>query len=140
MAVSLTLVSPPSPQVNFWLVTITLLQHSHPALPHYGDSTWDWLKGACSTVDRSYGWLLNTLHHHIADTHVCHHVFSGLPHYHAVEATDALRKVMGPYALVDRRNVASALWEDWRDCVYVAPDTADSDVHWYRRSYPTKAK
>lgn len=51
--------------VNFWLVMITLLQHTHPHLPHYTDAEWDWLRGALATVDRNYGWLLNTLHHHI---------------------------------------------------------------------------
>ena len=128
--------------VNFWLVMITLLQHSHPALPHFGDAQWDWLRGACSTVDRDYGWLLNTLHHHIADTHVAHHIFSSLPHYHAVEATAALRKVMGPYAMKDDRNVFSAMWQDWRDCVYVAPDDApgaSADVLWFRSDAPLKA-
>ena len=174
--------------VNFWLVLITLLQHTHPGaapppppcrhppqprvlpcpahtrvvspppaqpthiptpppteLPHYTDDEWDWLRGALSTVDRDYGPLLNTLHHHIQvgiglaaaprwlrqapvraggrpvagtlrggaatggaarrrrrrqplpptpahhttpsslaqDTHVCHHLFSTMPHYHA---------------------------------------------------------
>ena len=31
--------------VNAWLVTITLLQHTHPALPHYHSESWDWLRG-----------------------------------------------------------------------------------------------
>lgn len=35
----------------------------------------DWLRGALSTVDRSYG-ILDYFHHHIADTHVAHHLFS----------------------------------------------------------------
>eukprot|EP00879_Flechtneria_rotunda_P031806 GHRR01034790.1.p1 GENE.GHRR01034790.1~~GHRR01034790.1.p1 ORF type:complete len:103 (-),score=17.55 GHRR01034790.1:424-732(-) len=38
--------------VNFWLVTITYLQHTHPNLPHYEDDEWDWLRGALATVDR----------------------------------------------------------------------------------------
>lgn len=121
-------------------------------LPHYADSEWDWLRGALSTVDRNYGWLLNTLHHHIAvgqrlrnacrallsallnlaaglaanaqqrwraalpattftsaattlrpaasalqDTHVAHHLFSTMPHYHAQEATRALKPILGDY-------------------------------------------
>lgn len=68
--------------VNMWLVMITLLQHTHPSLPHYTDAEWEWLRGALSTVDRSYG-LLDMAFHHIADTHVCHHLFSTMPHYHA---------------------------------------------------------
>lgn len=61
--------------VNFWLVFITLLQHTHPALPHYDSESWDWLKGALSTVDRDYGFL-NLVFHNITDTHVTHHLFS----------------------------------------------------------------
>ncbi|KAF2314492.1 hypothetical protein GH714_026962 [Hevea brasiliensis] len=38
--------------VNAFLVTITYLQHTHPALPHYNSSEWDWMRGALSTVDR----------------------------------------------------------------------------------------
>lgn len=44
--------------VNHWLVTITYLQHTHPALPHYDSEAWDWLRGALSTIDRSYGFLV----------------------------------------------------------------------------------
>ena len=43
---------------------------------------WDWLRGALSTVDRSYG-LLDIAFHHIADTHVLHHIVSQIPYYHA---------------------------------------------------------
>lgn len=41
----------------------------HPALPHFAAGEWDWLRGALSTVDRSYGFL-DHFFHHIADTHV----------------------------------------------------------------------
>lgn len=73
--------------MNFWLVVITMLQHTHPSLPHYREGEWAWLKGALATVDRSNGRALDFLHHHIADTHVAHHLFSQIPHYHAAEAT-----------------------------------------------------
>ena len=72
--------------VNNWLVMITLLQHTHPKLPHYNDKEWDWLRGALATVDRSFGFL-DFFFHHIADTHVAHHLFSTMPHYHAEEVT-----------------------------------------------------
>lgn len=119
--------------VNHWLVMITLLQHSHPELPHYHGKDWDWLRGALATVDRSYGWLLNTLHHHIADTHVCHHLFSQLPHYHAEEATKVITPLLGEYYKKDSRNILVALWSDWRDCRYVAPDTGkEGEELWFR--------
>lgn len=41
----------------------------HPALPHFAAGEWHWLRGALSTVDRSYGFL-DHFFHHIADTHV----------------------------------------------------------------------
>ncbi|KAM0835174.1 hypothetical protein ACQ4PT_063110 [Festuca glaucescens] len=68
--------------VNAWLVLIVYLHHTHQALPHYDSSEWDWLRGALATVDRDYG-VLNYFFHHIADTHVLHHLFSAMPHYHA---------------------------------------------------------
>lgn len=119
--------------VNASLVLITLLQHTHPALPHYTDDEWDWLRGALTTVDRDYGPLLNAMHHHIADSHVAHHLFSELPHYHAVEATRALKKVLGDYYLKDQRFVLRALWEDIQACRYVRPDSkSTAGVLWYQ--------
>nr|AEU04701.1 fatty acid delta-12-desaturase [Lobosphaera incisa] len=117
--------------VNMWLVMITLLQHTHPELPHYADKEWDWLRGALATCDRSYG-MLDHLHHHIADTHVAHHLFSTMPHYHAQEATEAIKPILGKYYKQDKRNVWAALWEDFSLCRYVAPDTAGSGILWFR--------
>ena len=119
--------------VNAFLVLITLLQHTHPALPHFAGSEWEWLRGACSTVDRSYGAVLNALHHHIADTHVCHHLFSTMPHYHAQEATEALKGVLGRYYCRDDRNIVAAMWADWRSCTFVDGDEGGNDkVLWFR--------
>ncbi|EIE22398.1 delta12 fatty acid desaturase [Coccomyxa subellipsoidea C-169] len=120
--------------VNAWLVCITLLQHTHPALPHYSDTEWDWLRGALSTVDRSYG-PLDVVFHHIADTHVAHHLFSTLPHYHAQEATRALIPVLGKYYMHDSRSVPRAIWEDRQACRWVAPDkdTPGSGVFWFKQ-------
>lgn len=119
--------------VNFWLVTITLLQHTHPELPHYSDAEWDWLRGALATVDRTYGWLLNTLHHHIQDTHVAHHLFSTMPHYHAKEATEALKPILGDYYKYDDRPLFKAMWQDFSLCRYAAPDTPGSGIYWFRK-------
>ena len=72
---------------------ITLLQHTHLSLPHYDDKEWDWLRGALCTVDRSYGRFLNVMHHHIADTHVAHHLFSQV-RSHAKDVTEFPRNQM----------------------------------------------
>lgn len=118
--------------VNHWLVMITLLQHTHAALPHYDDKEWNWLSGALSTVDRSYG-IFDYFHHHIADTHVAHHLFSQMPHYHAEEATRHLKPVLGKYYTFDDREVYSCLWNDWSATRLVAPDTPDSGTLWFTK-------
>ena len=108
-------------------------QHSHPALPHYASSKeWDWLRGALATVDRSYGRVLDTAFHHIADTHVLHHLFSAIPHYHAQEASAAIKPVLGEYYASDGRGLLRALWEDWRDCHWVSPDEEGDVALWFR--------
>ncbi len=56
-------------------------------IPHFRAKEYTWLRGALCTVDRSFGPLLNWAFHHIHDTHVCHHLFSKMPFYHAEEAT-----------------------------------------------------
>ncbi|KAL6768564.1 FAD2 [Auxenochlorella protothecoides x Auxenochlorella symbiontica] len=121
--------------VNAWLVTITLLQHTHPALPHYYEKDWDWLRGAMATVDRSMGPpFLDVFFHHISDTHVCHHLFSQIPHYHAQEATAAIKPILKEYYQKDDRWVGRAVWEDYSACRYVAPDTKEDDsALWFRK-------
>ncbi|CAI5486507.1 unnamed protein product [Closterium sp. Naga37s-1] len=107
--------------VNMFLVLITLLQHTHPALPHFDSTEWEWLRGALATVDRDYGYL-NIVHHHIADTHVAHHIFSTMPHYHAEEATRAIKPILKDYYQFDGTPIVKALWREVSQCVCVAPD------------------
>ena len=110
--------------VNFWLVLITLLQHSDHALPHYDADGWTWVRGALCTVDRDYG-LLNHVFHRIGDTHVAHHLFHEMPHYHAAEATAHIAKVLGPYYRRDETPILKALWAVFRRCAVVAPAPQD---------------
>ena len=84
---------------NYHLVLITYLQHTDVYMPHFRNSEFQWLRGALCTVDRSFGPLLDHCFHHITDTHVCHHLFSKMPFYHAQEATEAFKKVLGNYYL-----------------------------------------
>lgn len=105
--------------VNGWLVAYTWLQHTHPDVPHYGKDEWTWLRGALSTVDRPYPWIVDELHHRIGTTHVAHHVFHELPHYHAVEATAALKEFLGDHYRYDPTPIASAMWETAKKCHYV---------------------
>lgn len=83
-----------------WLDVVTYLHHhgsSNPAekMPWYRGEEWSYLRGGLTTIDRDFG-IFNSIHHNI-ETHVVHHLFSQMPHYHLVEATNAAKKVMGPY-------------------------------------------
>ncbi|XP_073269899.1 delta(12)-acyl-lipid-desaturase-like [Primulina huaijiensis] len=122
--------------VNGFLVLITYLQHTHPALPHYDSSEWDWLRGALATVDRDYG-VLNKIFHNITDTHVAHHLFSTMPHYHAMEATKAIKPILKQYYQFDGTSFYKAMWREARECVYVEPDENSKvkGVFWYKNKF-----
>ncbi|KAI0468247.1 oleate delta-12 desaturase [Xylaria cf. heliscus] len=83
--------------VNSWLVTITLLQHTDPSLPHYTSETWTFVRGAAATIDRDLGFIGRHLFHGIIETHVLHHYVSTIPFYHAEQASKAIQPVMGPH-------------------------------------------
>jgi omega-6 fatty acid desaturase (delta-12 desaturase) len=51
--------------VNFWLVLITYLQHTDPALPHYRGEAWNFQRGAAATMDRDFGFIGEHLFHDI---------------------------------------------------------------------------
>jgi omega-6 fatty acid desaturase (delta-12 desaturase) len=128
--------------VNMWLVMITDLQHTDPRLPHYRAESYTWLKGALCTMDRDYG-VMNHLHHHIADTHVCHHLFSYMPHYHAEEASEAIKPLLGDYYLVDDVSpgllgICEALYKTATHCKFVE-DTGNV-LWWNRYLDPEKSK
>jgi fatty acid desaturase len=105
--------------VNAWLVLYTWLHHTHPDVPHYGPEDFTFLKGALSTVDRPYPWLIDQMHHHIGTTHVLHHVNSSIPHYRAEEYTREIKKVLGPAYLFDNTPIWKAAFITARKCVYV---------------------
>ncbi|XP_027063286.1 delta(12)-acyl-lipid-desaturase-like [Coffea arabica] len=117
--------------LNGIIVFITYLHHTHPSLPHYDSSEWDWLRGALATVDRDYG-VLNKVFHNITNTHVAHHLFSKMPHYHAVEATEAMKPILGEYYRFDGTPLHKAMWREAKECLYVEPDEGSKGVFWYK--------
>eukprot|EP00249_Psilotum_nudum_P002683 c15808_g1_i1 orf=212-1411(-) len=121
-------------QINNGLVVlITYLQHTHPSIPYYNDSEWEWLRGTLCTVDRDWGFL-NLVFHHSPDTHVIHHIFPTIPHYHAVEATNALKPILGKYYQLDRTPVHKALIREFTNCIYVEPNSpSQSGILWFRK-------
>lgn len=116
---------------NAWLVLITYLQHTDESVPHYDEREWTWLKGALATVDRDFG-ILNGVFYHITDTHVLHHLFPRIPHYHAVEATQHIKRVLGEQYQSDNTPVFVALWRSVTRCV-VLDETEREGVFTWRR-------
>lgn len=80
-----------------WLDFVTYLHHHghEEKLPWYRGKVWSYLRGGLTTLDRDYGWI-NNIHHDIG-THVIHHLFPQIPHYHLIEATEAAKPVLGKY-------------------------------------------
>jgi omega-3 fatty acid desaturase (delta-15 desaturase) len=106
----------------FWMDLVTYLHHTDPDVPWRRGNGWDYVRGALATVDRNYGWL-DSLHHHIG-THVVHHLFPAIPHYHLREATRAIRPVLGGHYRRAEGSVAASLLRAIRGC-RVVPDSGD---------------
>eukprot|EP01094_Clydonella_sp_ATCC50884_P020920 TRINITY_DN4467_c0_g1_i2.p1 TRINITY_DN4467_c0_g1~~TRINITY_DN4467_c0_g1_i2.p1 ORF type:complete len:393 (-),score=101.86 TRINITY_DN4467_c0_g1_i2:149-1258(-) len=120
---------------NFWLLLYTKLHHTDVELPHFSGKDWTWVRGAISTIDRDYGFF-NLVHHHIGDTHVAHHLFSRMPFYHAQEATEALKPVLGKYYRKSDAPISQALWSCMNDCRYVVPEKPGEkdNIWWFQRN------
>lgn len=63
--------------------------------------------------------MLNFLHHGIGSTHVVHHINHEIPHYHAWEATEAVKAAFPDIYLYDPTPIAPALWRVATHCVAV---------------------
>ncbi|EEH39386.1 omega-6 fatty acid desaturase [Paracoccidioides lutzii Pb01] len=111
--------------VNHWLVAITYLQHTDPTLPHYTSQAWTFTRGAAATIDREFGFIGRTLFHGIIETHVLHHYVSTIPFYHADEASEAIKPVMGKHYRSDTEGGSigfiKSLWKSARTCQWVEP-------------------
>nr|ACJ26016.1 delta-12 desaturase [Phanerodontia chrysosporium]ACL13289.1 oleoyl phosphatidylcholine desaturase [Phanerodontia chrysosporium] len=128
--------------VNHWLILITFLQHTDPLLPHYRASEFTFPRGALSTLDRNLlgdlgtimGWIGATTTHGISETHVLHHVNSKIPHYHAWEAADALRKRLeqAGIKLQGRPSGWGEMYRVFRECKFVEDD---GDIVFYKNAY-----
>ncbi len=87
--------------VNAYVVMITYLHHTDTFVPHMREGKWNWIQGAAGTVDRSFGKFIDGVIHHLSDTHVLHHFFPRISYYHSVEATEAIKPILGEYYLKD---------------------------------------
>lgn len=115
---------------NAYLIMITLLQHTDTYVPHWHEQEFTFLRGALATVDRSWGWLRDELFHHINDSHVVHHLFSEMPFYHAVKATEILEgwQEFQQYRLKDYSCMEIAMWRSMQRCRCTP---SGGDVCWY---------
>ncbi|KAI7739052.1 hypothetical protein M8C21_030329 [Ambrosia artemisiifolia] len=120
--------------VHAFFVLITYLHHTHLSLPHYDSTEWNWIKGALSTIDRDFGFL-NRVFHDVTHTHVLHHLISYIPHYHAKEARDAIKPVLGDFYKIDRTPIFKAMWREAKECIYIEPDEdmKHKGVYWYHK-------
>ncbi|KIJ17892.1 hypothetical protein PAXINDRAFT_167826 [Paxillus involutus ATCC 200175] len=128
--------------INHWVVLITFLQHTDPLIPHYRASEFTFPRGALSTFDRSLlgdcgkimGWIGAHATHGISETHVVHHVFSKIPHYHAWEASDALHKRLAQSGVVLRG--APGGWREvyrvFKECKFVEDE---GNIVFYKNAY-----
>jgi len=125
-----------------WLDAVTYLHHHgyQKKVPWYRGQEWSYMRGGLSTIDRDYGWF-NKIHHDIG-THVVHHLFPAIPHYHLCEATEAVKPLLGKYYREPQRSgpiplhlipiMAKSFAED-----HFVPD--EGDVVFYQNKH-TKTK
>ncbi|KAK9075726.1 hypothetical protein SSX86_004055 [Deinandra increscens subsp. villosa] len=119
------------------MMILTLLQHTHPSVAHYDSTEWEWMRGALSTIDRDVG-ILNWFIHDLPRIHVLHHLFPGIPHYHALEAMKAVKPILGDYYNYDDTPIIKAYWREMKECVYVEPDDhgpnkKSAGVYWFKK-------
>ena len=84
-------------------------------------------------MDRDLG-ILNRVFHNTTDTHVAHHLFSSIPHYHAMEATKAIKPILGKYYQFESNPLARATWRSAKECIYVQPEDRKG-VFWYSNKF-----
>lgn len=100
-----------------WLDLVTYLHHTEQDIPWYRSDEWFFLRGALSTIDRDYGWV-NHFHHDIG-THVAHHIYSSIPHYHLKTATEAIKPVLGDYYRSSSLSIWQSFWNSCRTCRFI---------------------
>ena len=82
-------------------------------------------------MDRPYG-IFDWFHHKIGSTHVCHHLISKIPHYHALEATQHIKKVIGKYYNSTNESPWSSLFREYRYCGFVDNKNDFGEIRWYK--------
>jgi len=128
--------------VNHWLVLITFLQHTDPLLPHYRAPEFTFTRGALATLDRNLlgdlgsvmGWIGAHATNGISETHILHHVSSKIPHYHAWEASRALKKKLATYGIPIEGGAGgwAEVYRVYKECKFVEDE---GDVIFFKNAY-----
>ncbi|MEM9152106.1 MAG: DUF3474 domain-containing protein [Cyanobacteria bacterium P01_F01_bin.3] len=100
-----------------WLDLVTYLHHTEDDIPWYRGKDWYFLKGALSTIDRDYG-IFNGIHHNIG-THVAHHIFLKIPHYHLKTATESIKPILGSHYRISKVPIWKSFVKSYFACHYV---------------------
>ena len=109
----------------FWLLVVTFLHHTEPGTKWYSSANWNYVKGNLESVDRVYG-MLEHFHHDIG-THVVHHLFPAIPHYHLLEANEAVKPFLGALHRIEKEGPLAQLPKSisaWQQN-HVIPDGTD---------------
>ncbi|KAJ5668942.1 hypothetical protein N7462_010012 [Penicillium macrosclerotiorum] len=125
--------------VNHWIVMITYLHHTHPAVPKYTADSWTFLRGATATIDRDFGLIGTHLLHHISSDHVTHHLFSRIPHYYSPIASKAIIPLLGKHYHGRGQFRYEDLQIAFRDCQWVEEDAEKDVVFGLRKDKETAA-
>ncbi len=126
----ITLYLGPLLMVNVWLVVYTWLHHTDTDVPHLAGSDFSFMRGAFLSIDRPYGKILDFLHHRIGSTHAIHHISPNIPHYHAREATLAIKKAFPKVYLFSSSPIYLALWNVASTCIAVQREEGSSRYYW----------
>ncbi len=106
-----------------WLSLVTYLHHTDTTVPWYRTANWNYVKGALSTIDRTYG-IFEPIHHNIG-THVVHHIFSKIPHYNLLDANIHLKKALGDAHISSNESLWKSFLKGYKYCHYV-PDAGNT--------------
>jgi omega-6 fatty acid desaturase (delta-12 desaturase) len=86
------------------------------------------VRGALGTVDRKYPWIVDEVQYHIGSTHIAHHLFPQIPHFHAQEATVAIKKALGKLYTKDDTPLLKAFYESCS--IYFVYPEGDGAYHY----------
>ncbi|KAG9006085.1 hypothetical protein FRB94_000990 [Tulasnella sp. JGI-2019a] len=106
---------------NHWIIFITWLNHTDPALPHYDQKIFTFARGALCTFDREMmgghglfakicNYVCMVATHSVMETHVAHHVCSRIPHYYLWDAKAEIDKLLAAKGI--KTKGAPATWSE----------------------------